>query len=71
MKTENPFKLDKTAFSKRKHGDEMAENRAFWLSKTPAERLNAAYHLICAAYNLDWRERNPMDKTAFSKRKHE
>ena len=68
---EDLFKLDRTAFSIRKHGDEMAINQAFWLTKTPAERLQAAYRLICAVYDLDWEKEHRMDKTIFSTRKNE
>ncbi len=63
------FRLDRAAFTIRKHGDEIAENREYWLSKTPMERVEAAWHLSCRVYNLDPNVRNPMDRTAFEIRK--
>lgn len=63
------FKLDRTAFTIRKHGDEQAENREFWLAKTPKERLEAAWYLTCRAWNIDPNNPPRMDKTAFSMRK--
>lgn len=37
MKDAENFKLYRSAFAIRKHGDEIAENREYWLSKTPIE----------------------------------
>jgi hypothetical protein len=71
LQPETKYKLDRTAFKKRKHGDEMFENRLFWLSKSPIERLEAAYLLSLSAYGLDNQLVHRLDKSVFSKRKHE
>ena len=68
---DNLFKLDRTAFKIRKHGDEIEQNRAFWLSRTPAERLSAAWYLSCRAFGLDPFENPRLDRTAFSIRKRD
>jgi len=59
------YRLDRKSFSI--HNFESAANhRAFWLSKTPAERLSAAWYLICAAWNLDVNAPNRLDRSCFS-----
>jgi len=58
------FKLDKTAFSKRPV-EEQGYHRTYWLSKTPAERLSAAYMLSLRAYGIDPNSNPRMDKTYF------
>jgi hypothetical protein len=39
--SDSPFKLDKTVFSIGSHAEHKRAERAFWLSKTPLERLEA------------------------------
>jgi hypothetical protein len=63
------FRLDKTAF-KVQTFKEADNDRAYWLSKTPAERLQAAWYLTCAAYGLDPNKKHRMDKTVYSVKKH-
>lgn len=64
------YRLDRTAFSIQTF-DSAAKNRTYWLSKTPAERLTAAWYLICAAWNLDITKPQRMDRSIFSMRKQE
>ena len=46
------FRLDRTAFSVAKQHDELDE-RVFWESKTPQERLEALEYLRRTAYGYD------------------
>jgi hypothetical protein len=62
------FRLDKTAF-KVQTFKEADNDRAYWLSKTPAERLQAAWYLTCSAFGLDPNKEHRMDKSIFSVRK--
>jgi hypothetical protein len=39
--SDSSFKLDKTVFSIGSHAEHKRAERAFWLSKTPLERLEA------------------------------
>jgi hypothetical protein len=64
------FKLDRTAFQIKKI-EEQDNNVEYWLDRTPAERLSAAWYLICQAYNLEYRYDHKLDKTHFEMRKHE
>jgi hypothetical protein len=59
------FRLDRTAFQIKSH-KEAANQRAYWMEKTPRERLAAAWYLICAAYNLDIQNPPRMDRSAFA-----
>lgn len=43
--------------------------RAYWLNKTPKERIEGAWYLICAAYGLDFGTAHNMDRKAFQMRK--
>ena len=61
-------RLDRTAF-KIQSFDSAAKQRAYWLSKSPAERLAAAWYLICSAWNLDVANPPGLDRTCFSMRK--
>jgi hypothetical protein len=63
------YKLDRTAFSI-KTFKEADNNRAYWLSKTPAERWAAAWYLTCCAYGIDYKNPPKLDRTAFSMRKN-
>lgn len=62
------YRLDRTAFSAQTF-EAAANQTAFWISKTPAERLSAAWYLICAAWNLDIQLEHRLDRTQFSMRK--
>ncbi len=64
------YRLDRTAF-KIQTFEEASNQREYWLSKTPKERLEAAWYLICAAYNLDYRAENRLDRTYFQIRKRD
>ena len=61
--------MDKTAFKKQSF-EEADNNRKFWLSKTPGERLISAYRLSLRAYGFDPDDPPEMQKHIFSKRKH-
>jgi hypothetical protein len=63
------FKLDRTAF-KIQTFEEADNNRAYWLSKTPAERWSAAWYLTCCAYNIDPKNPPRLDRNVFSQRKN-
>ncbi len=65
----NAYRLDKT-FGKSQSFEEADDNRAYWLQKEPAERLQAAWYLTCCAYGISWSNPPRMDKTVFSMRKH-
>lgn len=60
-----PFRLDRTAFKINSH-EEATYQRAYWMEKTPRERLAAAWYLICAAYDLDRQNPPRMDRSAFA-----
>lgn len=51
-KDETPFRMDKTAISLAKLGDETDE-KAYWLSRTPLERLAALEYMRQVAYGYD------------------
>lgn len=57
-------RLDKTAFSMRSF--EEADNSVeYWLQKTPAERIHAAYVLSLRAYGYDPENEPRLDRTLF------
>ena len=63
------FRLDRSAFKIQTH--EQASNTCeYWLSKSPQERFDAAWYLICAAYNIDVKNPPRLDRNAFSMRKN-
>jgi len=64
------MKLDKKAFAINTFA-QADNNRAYWLKKTPKERLDAAWYLSCIAYGLDPRKKHKMDKTFFRIRKRD
>jgi hypothetical protein len=64
------FKLDRTAFKIQQHSEVAANNRSFWLSRTPQERLEAACFLINQAYRIDPNNPPKLDRNAFAMRKH-
>jgi len=60
------FCLDRTAFKATNAKD--ADNHvADWKDKTPAQRMEAAFFLICHAYGINAGTR--IDKTVFSMKK--
>lgn len=59
--------LDKTYFIKQSTV-QAQHNRSYWLSKTPTERLIAAYRLSLRAYGYDPDNPPAMEKDLFSKR---
>ncbi len=60
-------KLDKTAFKSHTF-EEADDHTAYWKTKTPGERLEAAFKLINQVYGTT--NQTPLDRTVFSKRKH-
>jgi len=62
-------RLDRTKF-KAQTFQEADQQLNYWLAKTPAERLIAAYYLISVAWNFDFQNPPRMDRNAFSMRKH-
>ncbi len=62
-------RFDRTKF-KIQTFQEADQNLDYWLSKSPAERLRAAYYLISVAWGFDFHNPPRMDKQVFSVRKH-
>ncbi|MBK6930630.1 MAG: hypothetical protein IPH12_07040 [Saprospirales bacterium] len=62
------YRLDRTAFRIATF-QEADHWRAYWLGKSPSERLQAAWHLVCRAYNLDPEQEHRLDRTKFAMRK--
>lgn len=62
--------FDRTTF-KIKTYKEASNNRSYWLSKKPIERLQAAWRLNCVAHNLDSSKIQKMDRSAFVIRKRD
>lgn len=62
------MKLDKTSFKAKKASDS-TNDRAYFLSLSPVERWEILDYLNLQAYQLDVYPK--LDRTAFSKRKHE
>ncbi|WP_020535837.1 hypothetical protein [Lewinella cohaerens] len=50
--SDTPFRLDRTKF-KMQTFNEASHQLSYWQTKTPVERLQAAYFLISQAYNFD------------------
>ncbi len=63
------YRLDRSAF-KINTSSEAENNRAYWLRKTPDERLAAAWYLIASAWNLDYNNPPRLDRSVFSMRKN-
>ena len=61
------YRLDRTAF-KVQSFQEADQNKTYWLSKLPIERLAAAWYLSCCAFNVD-SQKIKLDRTAFQIRK--
>jgi hypothetical protein len=64
------FRLDKNVISKGSF-KEADDHRAYWLSKTPMERLQAAIYLQSIVFNFDPLSPPKMDKSYYTKRKRE
>lgn len=64
-----PYKLDRNAFSM---GSSKVSEPAikYWKSKSPEERLSAAFYLNSVAFNFDLSNPPMLDRTVFSMRKH-
>lgn len=63
------FKLDGTAFKIQTY-EQVSNTSEYWLTKSPQERLDAAWYLIFFAYNIDIKNPPRLDRTAFSMRKN-
>jgi uncharacterized protein (UPF0262 family) len=64
----NPYRLDRSAFQIQSF-EQASNQHTYWLSKTPAERISAAWYLICVAYDLDYESEHSLDRTFFQMRK--
>ena len=64
---QEPFRFDRTAF-KMQTVEKADDQLEYWLSKTPTERIQAAWYLISQAYNFDIRVLQKLDRTKFSVR---
>ncbi|HFA50132.1 MAG TPA: hypothetical protein ENJ95_14070 [Bacteroidetes bacterium] len=62
-------RLDRTRF-KIQSFQEADDQHQYWLTKTPVERLQAAYYLISVAWGFDINNPPRLDRTKFSMRKH-
>lgn len=62
------YPLDRTSF-KIQTFEAARQNRSYWMAKSPRERLEAAWYLICSAYNIEYSSGHRLDRTAFSMRK--
>jgi len=63
------FRLDRSAFKIQTH-EQASKTSEYWLSKSPQERFDAAWFLICAAYDIDVKNPPRLDRSAFSMRKN-
>ena len=59
--------MDKTAF-KMQTFEEADTHYGSWENKSTAERLDAAFYLICMAFKV--KPSTKIDRTVYSKRKH-
>jgi len=59
------YRLDRNAFTIQTF-ESAADQRAYWLTKTPGERLAAAWYLTCTAWNLDASVEQRLDRSCFS-----
>lgn len=64
------YRLDRQAFTINTF-ESAAHQRAYWLSKSAGERLAAAWHLTCRAWNLNVEEEHRLDRNQFSIRRRE
>lgn len=63
------LKLDRNAFSMGSSKN-ASHKLAYWKSKTPGERLEAAWIPTCHAYGFSPENPPKLDRTVFSMRKH-
>ncbi len=64
------YRLYKSAF-KKQNFEEAGNTREYWMKQPAAKRFRAAWHLTCAACGIDPENTPKMDKTVFSKRRHD
>jgi hypothetical protein len=64
------YRLDRQAFNIQTF-QSAANQRAYWLSKPPRERLAASWYLTCCAWNLSVDEDHRLDRNCFSIRNQE
>lgn len=64
------YRLDRQDFTIQTF-ESAANQRAYWLSKPPHERLAASWYLTCCAWNLNVDEVHQLDRTCFSIRNRE
>lgn len=62
------YRLDRSAFA-RNTAQQADDHTTYWLSKTPAERLQAGWYLTCIAWGIDPQYPPRLDRTCFSMRK--
>lgn len=67
MATPKKYRIDKTTF-KIQTFEEADDHYGQWENKSTAERLDAAFYLICMAFKV--KPSTKLDRTVFSKRKH-
>ena len=58
------------SYAKMQTVEEADDQLNYWLSKSPKERLSAAWYLICSAYNIEYRNDHRLDRTLATTRKH-
>jgi hypothetical protein len=63
------FKIDKS-YGKAGKFEDFDYNRTYWLNKSIAERLQAAWFLICQAYKIDESKPEFLDKNQHQVKKH-
>ena len=59
------YRMDRTVFAMQTF-KESDDKRAYWLTRTPTERLQAAFYLNSVAYNFDLHNPPKMDRTVFA-----
>lgn len=69
MSDNNIPRLDRN-FAKAGKLEEGQNNVVYWLTKSPRERLCAAYYLTCCAYGIEYTADHKLDRSVFSMRKH-
>ena len=65
------YRLDRKSFSIQSFGESAKNSTSYWKSKKTEERLQAAWYLICAAFDLTYDFNIRMDRSVFSCRKRQ